>query len=73
MLLTDGMKTNDNEPTTFFPLAAATARVLRLYEKQNEQPACDGERSHRNKQHESYVNQRLRDYAAFERRITGRN
>ena len=67
------MVTNDNEPTTFFPLAAATARVLRLYEKQNEQGASDGERGHRNNQHESYVNQRLRDNAAFERRITGRN
>lgn len=60
---------NDNEDTWQL-LAAPTARVLGSNEKQNEGTADDSGGSDADKQkhseHESYVNQRLRDLRAFE-------
>jgi hypothetical protein len=69
---------NDNEEFSFITLAAATANVVRyldLAEKQNEEPGGDSDRRQRDKGQRApdreYVEQRLRDIAAFERSYSG--
>jgi hypothetical protein len=74
----EGTHDNDNEQFSFISLAAATAnaiRYLRLNEKQNEERGGDTDAGNaeeeRSKRHRDYVDQRLRDLAAFERRVSG--
>lgn len=66
---------NENEPFSFQTLAQITARLLRTDEKQNEKRPDDAECSsgdqQRANQHREYVDRRLRDIAAFERRARG--
>ena len=77
MLFDRGMKEacNDDEPLTFQTLAAVTARVLKLDEKQNVEAEGDGASAKPEEQkaveHRRYVDQRLRDMSAFERRARG--
>jgi hypothetical protein len=66
---------NENEPLPFRTLAAATARVLVNVRKQNEERAEDRranepEKSDAERQRE-YVDRRLRELSAFERRARG--
>jgi hypothetical protein len=66
---------NENEPLPFQTLAAATARVLSQTKNQNDEGADDREpeqRSERRKEpNNEYVEQRLRELSAFERRARG--
>lgn len=66
---------NENEPFTFQTLAAVTARLLNLDEKQNEKSETDRARGddeeRRANQQREYVEQRLREVARFERRARG--
>ncbi|WP_316214157.1 hypothetical protein [Bradyrhizobium sp. SZCCHNR2032] len=66
---------NDNEPLTFQPLAAFAVRLLGRDEKQNEEQGDDPDASNQDQkkrdQHRAYVEQRLRELAAFERRANG--
>jgi hypothetical protein len=69
---------NDNEELSFITLAAATANVTRylgLDEKKNEQSESEPNPDRRDEQkresHSDYVAKRVRDIAAFERRIAG--
>lgn len=74
-----GMKhDNDNDPLSFITLAAATANVVRYLElgdKHKEDGERDAARERADKDdpehHRDYVNQRLRELAAFERRFDG--
>jgi hypothetical protein len=65
---------NDNEPLTFQTLSAATDRVLdQLKQKQDraghgQTPEAEAEKTEQNGE---YVDQRLREYRAFERRAGG--
>ena len=62
---------NDNDEP-WQTLAAVTARVLKPDEKQDVEAEGDGARAEaeqeKAKEHRRYVDQRLRDLAAFERR-----
>ena len=83
MLFADGMKeaANDddfNDPLPFIRLAAATANIMTFLEatKQKKKDADDdaaGNGSEQNKtdEHARAVDQRLRDFSAFERRAAG--
>ena len=66
---------NENEPLPFQTLAAATARVLTQTRKQNEEGTEDRRGSEQQEQHaepnREYVEQRLRELSAFERRARG--
>ncbi|MGJ4997281.1 hypothetical protein ACQR0Z_22855 [Bradyrhizobium sp. HKCCYLS3077] len=66
---------NDNEPLTFQPVAAFTALLLGRDEKQDEQRGCGPETGDQDQekrdQHRAYVEQRLRELAAFEGRASG--
>jgi hypothetical protein len=69
---------NDNELLTFISLAAATANVTRYLglNKQKDEDAC-GDRDSRDaeekKRHENreYIEHRLRELRAWERKISG--
>jgi hypothetical protein len=68
--------TQDNEPLSFVKLAALTANVtrfLKLHEPKDEEREGNPEPCHSDKQrseeHAKYVNHRLRELAAWERRI----
>jgi hypothetical protein len=64
-----------NDPLPFRTLAAATARVLSQARKQNEEGTDDRRGSDQEKQpaepNREYVEQRLRELSAFERRARG--
>jgi len=69
---------NDNEPLSFITLAAATANVVRYLEpnkQKNEQreqdPAPGNENEKKRSERGAYVEKRLSDLAAFERRARG--
>lgn len=66
---------NDNEPLTFQPLSAITEKVLMKTPKQNDERSNDCEAEQRSesgkKPDREYVEQRVRDIAAFERRARG--
>ena len=68
---------NENEPFSFQSLAQITARLLTTDAKKNENGKGDAEPGNddeqRARQQGDYVNQRLRDLAAFERRARGGN
>lgn len=69
---------NDNDFSTFMILAAPTARVTRrlVDEKHDEdrerQTARDRAEKENAERHREYVNQRLRELTAFERRVGGK-
>lgn len=67
---------NDNEPLTFRPIAAFATRLLGRDEKQDEQrgygPETGDQDQKKRDQHRAYVDQRLRELAAFERRAGGK-
>lgn len=66
---------NDNEPLTFQPIAAFAVRLSGRDEKQDEQRGCGpktGDQDQKKRdQHREYVEQRLRELAAFEKRASG--
>jgi hypothetical protein len=66
---------NENEPLSFQSLAQITARLLATDAKKNEKGPGDTEPGHddqeRASQQTDYVDQRLRDFTAFERRARG--
>lgn len=66
---------NDNEPLSFITLAAATANVVRYLEPKKHEsdagerkPATSDDDEKRSEEHRAYVEKRLSDLAAFERR-----
>ena len=70
---------NDNDELSFITLSAATKNVVRyLVDKQKDE---DGQRQtgrertdeQRAEEQRRYVDQRLRELAAFERKVSGRN
>ena len=68
---------NEDDELSFISIAAATANVIRylqIDEKQQEErdnnTPCPNEGKERPVENREYVEQRLRDYAAFERRST---
>jgi len=69
---------NDNEPLTFHTLAAPTARVIErlMHEQKNEDAGSNGDSASTAKKdsdaHQRYVDQRLRELAAFEERADGK-
>ena len=72
------MEGNDDEPLSFLHIAAATANVveyLRLNEQKNEQTERESEPGDRDEQkseqHRAYIEQRVSDLRAFERRAAG--
>jgi hypothetical protein len=75
----EGTHHNDNEEFTFTSLAAATARVvdrLRSDKQQDEHSQGDSNAEGRSekdeKQHRESVEYRLREWRAWERRISGK-
>ena len=66
---------NENEPFSFESLAQVTARLFQGDDpKSNERPADSAEQQHdekRAEQQRRYVDQRLRELAAFEARARG--
>lgn len=66
---------NDNEKFSFVSLAAVTARYLGFDDKQKENRTDDAARDKRpdekERERREYVDQRLRELAAFERRAGG--
>jgi hypothetical protein len=70
---------NDNEKLSFITLSAATknvTRYLRLDEKADEQSGgksdADRTQEQKDKAQSDYVLHRVRDIAAFERRVSGK-
>ena len=70
---------NDNSELTFTRIGLAAARVvdgLDTHKERNEHGAHDCERSHRDKEksedHSRYIDDRLREWRAWERRISGK-
>lgn len=72
---------HDNEPLSFITLAAATANVVRYLSKeqhppQNDNRAANDESAQQSEKHpeadREYVEHRLRQIAAWERRISGK-
>lgn len=72
--MTSGTRTTNDNDETWISLAAATARALELHKKQDEKAGGDTNAGSTDKDerddHRRYVDQRLRDLAAFERRAT---
>lgn len=75
----EGTHDNENEPLTFTSLAVAAARVVdRLSPdaKQNEERADDGANKQADKKRDverrAYVDHRLNEIRAWERRISGK-
>lgn len=79
--MTKGTHDNDNERFSFITLAAATANVTRYLVKEDQKP----EKHERSPDHHSgkskkdapdkeraYIEHRLRELAAWERRISGK-
>lgn len=70
--------TNDNEKTTFEILAAPTARVTRRLKKKPNDSDDDAQRSsesaeqNRARRDREYIEYRLRELRAFERRASGK-
>ena len=71
---------NENFPLSFVTLSAATknvTRYLRLDEKQDKESGTNPDTSSGNEERarekQRYIDQRLRDLAAFERRSRGKN
>jgi hypothetical protein len=68
---------NDNDPISFISLKAATLNAIRYLQKENDvdragKPDSEERGEESPKPDRAYVEQRLRDFAAFERRF-GRN
>jgi hypothetical protein len=69
---------NDNEELSFISLAALTANVTRLLELTKEQQehrdrntGRERDKKQKTKDESDYINHRLRELAAWERRIDG--
>ncbi|MBN8968963.1 MAG: hypothetical protein J0G95_10935 [Rhizobiales bacterium] len=67
---------NENEPLTFKALSAATERVLwKLHDQKNQQNehdrACERATDEKESERGRYVDQRLKELAALERRARG--
>lgn len=66
---------NENDPLTFQKLAAVTAKLLQNENQETEGAPDKGEREHEGKKNpegqRAYVDQRLRELAAFEKRARG--
>jgi len=72
--------TNDNEPLSFITLSAATRNVVRYLEadkQKNEHserdPASRGADEKKRAEEREYVEHRLKEIRAWERKISGRN
>lgn len=69
----------DDEELSFIHIAAATANVVRYLQTNKQQNECsedDGKPGktgeEKSSEHRAYVEKRLRDLAAFERRVSGK-